>query len=153
MFDGNGTEVFAVYGGHSMTNNFQHVSFGESKNITIQVSLIDSWSSVKINYGTMKQRLDSGKEKRKALFLYKRWLEWMKPHSWFSCWSLSSMQAKLHCRWSEIKMLLMGIYKSFLISLIQNIKKAGSGLVVVTVFHAIRVFCDTFLVSYVATYT
>jgi len=59
MFDGNGTEVFAVYGGHSMTNNFQHVSFGESKNITIQVSLIDSWSSVKINYGTMKQRLDS----------------------------------------------------------------------------------------------
>ena len=93
------------------------------------------------------------RRKRKALFLYKRWLEWMKPHSWFSCWSLSSMQAKLHCRWSEIKMLLMGIYKSFLISLIQNIKKAGSGLVVVIVFHATRVFCDTFLVSYVATYT
>lgn len=69
MFDGNGTEVFAVYGEHSMTNTFQHVSFGESKNITIQVSLIDSWSSVTINYGTMKERLDSGKEKKKSTFL------------------------------------------------------------------------------------
>ena len=63
MFDGNGSEVFTLYGGHSTPKNFQHISFGESENITIQVSLVDSWSSVKIDYGTMKQRLDLGKEK------------------------------------------------------------------------------------------
>ena len=62
MFDGNGSEVFVLYGGHSTSKNFQHISFGESKNITIQVSLVDSLSSVKIDYGTMKQRLDLGKE-------------------------------------------------------------------------------------------
>lgn len=65
MFDGNGTEVFTLYGGNSMSKNFQHISFGESKNITIQVSLIDSWSFVTLNYGIMKQRLDLGKEKKK----------------------------------------------------------------------------------------
>ena len=68
MFDGNGTEVFALYGGNSMSKNFQHISFGESNNITIEVSLIDSWSSVKINYGIMKQRLDLGKEMKKNHF-------------------------------------------------------------------------------------
>ena len=68
MFDGNGTEVFALYGGNSMSKNFQHISFGESNNITIDVSLIDSWSSVKINYGIMKQRLDLGKEMKRNHF-------------------------------------------------------------------------------------
>ena len=68
MFDGNGTEVFALYGGNSMSKNFQHISFGESNNITIEASLIDSWSSVKINYGIMKQCLDLGKEMKKNHF-------------------------------------------------------------------------------------
>ena len=68
IFDGNGTEVFALYGGNPMSKNFQYVSFGGSKNITIQVSLIDSWSFITINYGIMKQRLDLGKEKKKNHF-------------------------------------------------------------------------------------
>ena len=68
MFDGNGTEVVALYRGNSMSKNFQHIFFGESENITIQVSLIDSWSSVKIDYGTMKQSLDLGKEKKETHF-------------------------------------------------------------------------------------
>ena len=51
-----------------MSKNFQYVSFGGSKNITIQVSLIDSWSFITINYGIMKQRLDLGKEKKKNHF-------------------------------------------------------------------------------------
>ena len=54
-----------------MSKNFQHISFGESRHITIQVSLIDSWSSVKIDYGTMRQRLDLGEEKKKNTFLVK----------------------------------------------------------------------------------
>ena len=79
MFDGNGTEIFALYGGGLTSKTFQHVSFGESKNITIQVAIIDNWSSVKINYGIMKQPLDSGKEKkRKALLLCKRTYELIK---------------------------------------------------------------------------
>jgi len=69
MFDGNGTEVFVQYGGSFVSKNFQQVSFGESKNITIQVSIIDTWSSVNINYGTMNQPLYSGKEKKQKALL------------------------------------------------------------------------------------
>ena len=72
MFNGNGTEIFALYGGSFASRNFQQVSFGESKNITIQVSISDSWSSVKIDFGTMKQPLDSGKKKKKSNFLLNR---------------------------------------------------------------------------------
>lgn len=98
-----------------MSKNFQHVSFGESKNITIQVSIMDSWSSVKIDYGTMKQPLDSGKEKKKSTFH-------IQTQGWFSPFDRSfkknefchmiatdfragprSFQAKLGCCESKIK--------------------------------------------------
>ena len=64
MFDGSGSEIFAIHGWDSASSNksFQYISFGESKNITIQVSLVSSWSYVQIDYGILNQRLDSGKE-------------------------------------------------------------------------------------------
>ena len=63
IFDGNGTMVFAVHewDSASFKNSLQHILFGESKNITIQVSLTNSRSYVKIDYGTLKQRLNSGR--------------------------------------------------------------------------------------------
>ena len=63
IFDGNGTMVFAVHGWDSASfkNSLQHILFGESKNIMIQVSLTNSRSYVKIDYGILKQRLNSGK--------------------------------------------------------------------------------------------
>ena len=64
MFDGNGTEVFASHGWNSTSSGkiLQQVSFGESKNITIHVSLIDPSSYVKIDYGMLKEPLASGRE-------------------------------------------------------------------------------------------
>ena len=56
----------------SWKKRFQEISLGSSQNITIQVSLIYSWSYVKIDYGTMNQGLDSGKENKinSNLFTY-----------------------------------------------------------------------------------
>ena len=66
IFDGNGTEVFALSGWlPSSKKTIHEISFGESKNITIQVSLVRSWSYIKIDYGTSNQGLDSGKEESK----------------------------------------------------------------------------------------
>lgn len=66
IFDGNGTEVFARHGWNSTSSNktssLQETSFEDSKNITIQVSLINQWSSVKISYGSMKKPLNLGRE-------------------------------------------------------------------------------------------
>ncbi len=62
FFDGNGTEVFSLHGWvSSFDKNVREIHFGESKNITIQVSLVYSSSYVKIDYGTLNQGLDSGK--------------------------------------------------------------------------------------------
>ncbi|XP_078364332.1 uncharacterized protein LOC144648698 isoform X1 [Oculina patagonica] len=57
--DGNGTEVFALHGWDSAPFNksVQQIPFEESTNITIQVSLINSLSYVKIDYGILKHRL------------------------------------------------------------------------------------------------
>ncbi|KAL9986065.1 hypothetical protein ACROYT_G000134 [Oculina patagonica] len=59
IYDGNGTEVFALYGNDSASLNktIQQIPFGESKNITIQVSLVNRRSYVKIDYGMLKHRL------------------------------------------------------------------------------------------------
>ena len=66
IFDGNGTEVFSLHGSvSSFDKNVREISFGDSKNITIQVSLIYSWSYVKIDYSTLNQGLDSGKKDKK----------------------------------------------------------------------------------------
>ncbi|KAL9953497.1 hypothetical protein ACROYT_G040920 [Oculina patagonica] len=60
IFDGNGTEVFSLHGWVSSSDmNVREISFGESKNITIQVSLVYSWTYVKIDYGTLNRGLDS----------------------------------------------------------------------------------------------
>ncbi len=70
IFDGNGTEVFSLHGWVSSSDkNVREISFGESKNITIQVSLVYSWTYVKIDYGTLNRGLDSGKEGKKHIFL------------------------------------------------------------------------------------
>ena len=63
--DGNKTEVFGIHGRDyaSFKKTVQQILFGESRNITIQVSLSSSRSFVKIDYGTLKQRLDLGREK------------------------------------------------------------------------------------------
>ena len=65
FFDGNKTEVFGIHGrdSASFNKNVQQILFGESRNITIQVSLINSRSYVKIDYGTLKQRQELGREK------------------------------------------------------------------------------------------
>ncbi|KAL9986057.1 hypothetical protein ACROYT_G000123 [Oculina patagonica] len=59
-FDGNGTEVFAVHEWDpaSSNNTFQYVPFGQSNNITIQVSLVNSQSYVILDYGILRQRLN-----------------------------------------------------------------------------------------------
>jgi len=66
MFDGNGTEVFSRNGWNSTSSNksasLQQISFEDSKNITIQVSLTNPWSYVKISYGTLKKPLNLGRE-------------------------------------------------------------------------------------------
>ena len=64
IFDGNKTEVLGIHGSDSASFNkgVQQISFGESRNITIQVSLTNSRSFVKIDYGTLKQRLDLGRK-------------------------------------------------------------------------------------------
>lgn len=63
IFDGNGKEVFALSGWlSSFKKTIHEISFGESKNITIQASLVYSWSYVKIDYGTLNQGLDLGKD-------------------------------------------------------------------------------------------
>ena len=69
MFDGNETEVFASHGWDSTSSNknLQQVSFGESKNITIQVSLVNLSSYVKIDYGMLKEPLALGRENRFAV--------------------------------------------------------------------------------------
>ena len=68
IFDGNGTEVFSLHGWVSSNDmSLREISFGESKNITIQVSLVYSWSYVKIDYGTLNQDLNSGKEEEKQI--------------------------------------------------------------------------------------
>lgn len=69
LYNGNGTEVFARHGWNSTSSitSLQQVSFGESKNITIQVSLVDPSSHVKIDYGVLKQPLTLGRENKFAL--------------------------------------------------------------------------------------
>lgn len=63
MYDANGTEVFALLGLDSSFNkSFQEVSFGKSKNTTIQVYFVSNCSYVKLDYATLKQGLGSGKE-------------------------------------------------------------------------------------------
>lgn len=73
MFDGNGTEVSTLHGpdidSACFNNSFQYIPFGESKNITIQVSLILNKTYVKIDYGILERRLDSGKERETLFFL------------------------------------------------------------------------------------
>jgi len=66
MFDGNGTEVFALSGWLWTSKKTIHeIAFGESNNITMQVSLVSSWSYFKIDHGTLNQGLDSGKVETK----------------------------------------------------------------------------------------
>lgn len=66
IIDGNGTEVFTRHGWNSTSYNtsssLQEISFEDSKNITIQVSLINQWSYVKISYGTLKKPLHLGRK-------------------------------------------------------------------------------------------
>ena len=64
MFDGNDTEIFASHGWDSTSSNksLQQLSFGESKNITIQVSLVHPSSYVRIDYGMLKEPLALGRE-------------------------------------------------------------------------------------------
>ena len=50
----------------TFNKSLQYIAFGESENITIQVSLVSSWSYVKIDYGITKQRLDSGKKEEET---------------------------------------------------------------------------------------
>ena len=73
MFDGNGTEVSTLHGpdfdSACFNNSFQYIPFEESKNITIQVSLILNETYVKISYGILKQRLDLGKKRESYIFL------------------------------------------------------------------------------------
>ena len=72
LFDGNGTEVFAQYGWNSASSNksssLQQISFEDSRNITIQVSLTSQWSYVKISYGTLKKPLNLGRENKFAAY-------------------------------------------------------------------------------------
>ncbi|XP_078352104.1 MAM and LDL-receptor class A domain-containing protein 2-like [Oculina patagonica] len=59
IFGGNGTEVFALQRDSvSFNKSLLHIAFGESRNITIQVSLVDRRSYVKITYGILKRRLN-----------------------------------------------------------------------------------------------
>lgn len=60
VFDGNGTEVVSIDRWNSSWTRFQEISFGSSENVTIQASLIYSWSYIKIDYGIMNQGLESG---------------------------------------------------------------------------------------------
>ncbi|XP_078366044.1 MAM and LDL-receptor class A domain-containing protein 1-like [Oculina patagonica] len=59
-FDGNGTMAFAVHEWDPVFFNksFRYIPFGESKNITIQVSLVNSQSYVILDYGILRQRLN-----------------------------------------------------------------------------------------------
>ncbi len=67
IFGGNGTEVFALQRDSvSFNKSLLHIAFGESRNITIQVSLVDRRSYVKITYGILKRRLNLGKLKEKT---------------------------------------------------------------------------------------
>ena len=68
IFDGNGTEVFALHGLVSSFPErfFPNISFGEYKNVTIQVSLASRWSNVNIDFGTSNQVLDSGNEDKET---------------------------------------------------------------------------------------
>ena len=69
MFDGNGTEVFASHGWDSTSSNrsLQKVTFEESKNISMQVSLAIPSSYVKIEYGILKKPLALGRVNRFAV--------------------------------------------------------------------------------------
>jgi len=73
MFDGSGAEVFSLSGWNSTSSNksssLQQISFEDSKNITIQVSLTNQWSYVKISYGTLKKPLNLGMENNFAAYL------------------------------------------------------------------------------------
>jgi len=60
MFDGNGTEISST----PSNKILQQVPFEESKNITIQISLVDPSSYVKIDYGMLKEPLASGRENK-----------------------------------------------------------------------------------------
>ena len=68
IFDGNGKEVFALSGWlSSFKKTIHEISFGESKNITIQVSLVRPSSYVRIDYGMLKQPLTLGRENKFAV--------------------------------------------------------------------------------------
>jgi len=75
MFDGNGAEVFFLSGWNSSSSNksssLQQISFEGSKNITIQVSLTNHWSYVKISYGALKKPLNLGRENNFAAVMYR----------------------------------------------------------------------------------
>ena len=60
VFDGNGTEVVSIDRRKLSLTHFQEISFGSSENVTIQASLIYSWSYINIDYGIMNQAFDSG---------------------------------------------------------------------------------------------
>ena len=63
IFDGNGTEVFTRHGWSSTSyksSSLQQISFEDSKNFTIQASLINRWSYIIISYGTLKKPLHLG---------------------------------------------------------------------------------------------
>lgn len=69
FFYGNGTVVFTVNGWDSMhfSSSLQQISFGESKNIELQVRLMSKRSYIKIVYGTLRQGLDSGRENNRQI--------------------------------------------------------------------------------------
>ena len=61
VIDGNGITVLSRYGYSSATQKtFQKVSFGNSGNITVQIYLRRSYSNFRLQFGILKQGLQSG---------------------------------------------------------------------------------------------
>ena len=56
VIDGNGITVLSRYGYSSVTQKtFREVSFGNSRNITVQIYLWRSYSTFKLQFGILKQ--------------------------------------------------------------------------------------------------
>lgn len=63
VLDGAGTEVLALHGCDPFYNEtFREIPVGNLTRITIQIFLAHKSSLVEIDYGTLKQALDSGKK-------------------------------------------------------------------------------------------
>ena len=61
VIDGNGITVLSRYGYSSATQKtFRKVSFGNSGNITVQIYLRRSYSNFRLQFGILKQGLQSG---------------------------------------------------------------------------------------------